>query len=161
VETRTPWATTHRVTIQLPGRSVDITVREDECILAAARAQGLDLPSLCEQGWCITCACWMLAGEVDQSASRRFYAQDREAGFALICTGRPRSDLVLRAGATEALRAHRDRHHLPVPRGTRNPLSQVCDLAHFSPKFHRRTPRLSPRLHRPGGTMRRRKGAAR
>src|SRR5205085_273653 len=103
----------------------DITVREDEFILAAARAQGLDLPSLCEQGWCITCACWVLAGQVDQSASRRFYPQDRDAGFALICTGRPRSDLVLRPGATEALRAHRDRHHLPVPRGTRTPLSQV------------------------------------
>jgi ferredoxin len=71
------------------------------------------------------CACWVLAGEVDQSASRRFYPQDRDAGFALICTGRPRSDLVLRPGATEALRAHRDRQHLPVPRGTRNPLSQV------------------------------------
>jgi hypothetical protein len=23
------------------------------------------------------------------------------------------------------MRAHRDRHHLPVPRGTRNPLSQA------------------------------------
>ena len=125
MEARTPSATAHRVTIQLPDRSVDIAVREDEVILAAARAQGLDLPSLCEQGWCITCACWVLAGEVDQSASRRFYAQDRDAGFALICTGRPRSDLVLRPGATEALRAHRDRHHLPVPRGTRNPLSQA------------------------------------
>jgi ferredoxin len=140
--------------IQLPDESVDIAVREDEFILAAARVQGLDLPSLCEQGWCITCACWVLAGEVDQSASRRFYPQDRDAGFALICTGRPRSDLVLRPGATEALRAHRDRHHLPVPRGTRNPLSRVCDPAHFSPNFHRRTSPFSPRFHRPGDTLR-------
>ena len=125
MQSRNPAVATYRVTILLPDGPVDIAVREDEFILAAARAQGLDLPSLCEQGWCITCACWVLAGEVDQSASRRFYPQDREAGFALICTGRPRSDLVLRAGATEALRAHRDRHHLPVPRGTRNPLSQA------------------------------------
>jgi len=48
VKARTPSAAAHRVTLQLPGRSVDITVREDEFILAAARAQGLDLPSLCE-----------------------------------------------------------------------------------------------------------------
>ena len=125
MEARTPAAATYRVNILLPDGPVDIAVREDEFILAAARAQGLDLPSLCEQGWCITCACWVLEGEVDQSASRRFYPQDREAGFALICTGQPRSDLVLRAGATEAMRAHRDRHHLPAPRGTRNPLSQA------------------------------------
>ena len=45
----------------------------------------------------------MLEGEVDQAASQRFYLQDRDAGFALICTGRPRSDLVLRPGATEVL----------------------------------------------------------
>ena len=151
MEARTPSAVTHRVSIQLPGRSVDIAVREDDVILAAARAQGLDLPSLCEQGWCITCACWVLAGQVDQSASRRFYPQDRDGGFALICTGRPRSDLVLRPGATEALRAHRDRHHLPVPRGTRNALSQVCDPAHFSPNFHRRERRLLCDRRRPAG----------
>ena len=125
MQSRNPAPATHRVTILLPQGPVDIAVREDEFILAAARAQGLDLPSLCEQGWCITCACWVLEGEVDQAASQRFYLQDRDAGFALICTGRPRSDLVLRPGATEAMRAQRDRHRLPVPRGTRNPLSQA------------------------------------
>jgi ferritin-like protein len=55
----------------------------------------------------------------DQSASVRYYEEDRRAGFALICTGRPRSDLHLRPGAVEEMRAHRDASHLPVPRGTR------------------------------------------
>jgi ferredoxin len=95
-----------------------IMVGADEFILASARRAGLMLPSLCEQGWCITCAVRVLSGVIDQSASRRFYAQDRQAGFGLICTGRPRSNLHLRPGATEAMRLHRVAQHLPVPRGT-------------------------------------------
>ncbi len=92
-------------------------VAADEFVLAAARRQGVALPSLCEQGWCCTCAVQLLSGSVDQSASRRFYPEDRDAGFALICTGRPRSDLRLRTHALAAMRAHRDASGLPVPRG--------------------------------------------
>ncbi len=105
--------------LELPGQIVTIAVGEHEFILAAARRAGITLPSLCEQGWCTTCAVKVLSGSVDQSASVRYYEEDRRAGFALICTGCPRSDLRLRAGAVEEMRAHRDAHHLPVPRGTR------------------------------------------
>jgi ferredoxin len=76
------------------------------------------LPSLCEQGWCITCAVWVLEGVIDQGKSRRFYDKDRRAGFGLMCTGRPRSDLRLRPGATEAMREFRIEARLPVPCGT-------------------------------------------
>ncbi len=107
----------------MPDGPTTIQVRADQFILVAGRAAGLDLPSLCEQGWCITCAVWILEGVVDQRASRRYYPQDQAAGFALPCTGRSRSDLRLRPGATEAMRANRDAHRLPVPRGTRNRLS--------------------------------------
>jgi ferredoxin len=108
---------TYRVTFELPDGPMTITAGCDEFILAAARRAGLDLPSLCEQGWCITCAAWVLEGKVDQSASRRFYRADRAAGFALLCTAKPRSDLRLRPGAKEVMRAHRIAHRLPVPRG--------------------------------------------
>jgi ferredoxin len=117
-----PAVATYRVKFCLPSGSVDIAVREDEFVLAAARKAGIELPSLCEQGWCLACACWVLVGTVDQSASLRFFPQDREAGFTLICTSRPRSDLVLQPGAVEAMRAHRDRHGLPAPRGTTSTL---------------------------------------
>jgi ferredoxin len=110
--------TVYTVTFDLPEGPVTLKVRSDECILEAARREGLEVPSLCEQGWCITCAVKVLSGIIDQAASLRFYEQDRRAGFALICTGQPRSDLHLRPGATEEMRAHRDAHHLPVPRGT-------------------------------------------
>jgi len=95
-----------------------VRIGAEEHILGAARRQGLELPSLCEQGWDLACAVKILAGKVDNSDARRYYAEDEEAGFALICTARPLSDLRLRTHQTAAMRAHRDRHGLPAPRGT-------------------------------------------
>ena len=112
-------ATVYRVEFLMPDGPTCVAVRADEFILAAARAAGLELPSLCEQGWCTTCTCKVLEGSVDQSASWRFYEADREAGFALICTGKPRSDLRLRPYAAGEMREHRIAKHLPVPRGIR------------------------------------------
>ena len=109
----------YQVVFDLPGGARTIEISGDEFILEAARRAGIELPSLCERGWCCTCAVKVLSGTIDQSASLRYYEEDRRAGFALICTGRPRSDLYLRPGAVEEMRAHRDACHLPVPRGTR------------------------------------------
>jgi ferredoxin len=92
-------------------------VPHGELIPAAARRAGLELPRLCEQGWRTTGAVRVLTGRVDQSASRRFFEADRAAGFALICTGWPVSDLRLQPCTADAVRAHRDAHRLPVPRG--------------------------------------------
>ncbi len=109
----------YQVVFDLPGGVRTIEIGGEEFILDAARRAGVELPSLCERGWCCTCAVKVLSGTIDQSASLRYYEEDRRAGFALICTGRPRSDLHLRPGAVEEMRAHRDACHLPVPRGTR------------------------------------------
>lgn len=110
--------TCYQVTFEFSEGETTIAVRDDEFILDAARRAGLILPSLCERGWCITCAVRIESGCVNQSAALRYYEADRQAGFALICTARPCSDLRLRPGATEEMRQHRDAHHLPVPRGT-------------------------------------------
>lgn len=108
----------YQVTFDLSEGKITLAVRSDEFILDAARQAGLTLPALCEQGWCITCATRIVSGSVDQSAAARYYDVDRQAGFALICTAQPRSDVRLRPYAAEEMRAHRDAHHLPVPRGT-------------------------------------------
>ena len=92
-----------------------LRVHPDEYILSAARRADVLLPSLCEQGWCTTCAARILEGEVDQSDSLRFYPEDRQAGFALLCTGRARSNLVLRTHAAAELREHRRALRLPTP----------------------------------------------
>ena len=111
--------TWYRVELTLPsGRTACFTLRSEQYILEAAREHGIVLPSLCEQGWCCTCAVRVLEGTVDQSDSRRFYEADRRAGFALICTGKPRSDLKLKTHALPEMRAHRIALRLPVPRGT-------------------------------------------
>jgi ferredoxin len=109
----------HQVTFEYPDGGVcEVAVDEDEYILAAARRAGLELPSLCEQGWDLACAVKVLAGEFDNSDARRYYEQDREGGFALICTAKPCSDLRLRTHQTEAMREHRDAYGLPAPKGT-------------------------------------------
>lgn len=109
---------TFRVTFRMPdGSAPAVDVGEDEHVLDAALAAGLELPYSCLQGWCLTCAARVTSGVVDQRDSRRYYAADREAGFALICTGRPRSDLVVEPFARDAMRRERDRRHLPYPHG--------------------------------------------
>ena len=90
---------------------------EDEIILIAAYREGFDLPSMCLQGWCITCAGRVEGpGDWDQSASLRYFPQDREDGFILLCTAQPMSDLVIRTHQRIALRDHRLALGLPTPR---------------------------------------------
>ena len=52
---------------------------------------------------------------MDQSASVSYYPEDKAAGFALICTGRPRSDLVLVTHQEHIMRAYRKTRGLPAP----------------------------------------------
>jgi ferredoxin len=110
---------THTIELIVPdGSRPRLEVREDEFILAAAYQAGLDLPSMCLQGWCTTCAGRVEGpGDWSQSASRRYFRQDRETGFILLCTARPRSDLLIRTHQSAAMREHRITHRLPTPRG--------------------------------------------
>jgi ferredoxin len=112
-------AARYRVVFELPsGETHELTVGEDEHVLAAARRAGLELPSLCERGWDLACAVRVLEGRLDHSDAQRYYREDEQAGFALICTAKPLSDLRLRTHETQAMRRNRDLHGLPAPRGT-------------------------------------------
>ncbi|MDQ4144380.1 MAG: 2Fe-2S iron-sulfur cluster binding domain-containing protein [Actinomycetota bacterium] len=106
------------VVFELDEGEAGVEVNAGEYILQAARDAGLELPSMCEQGWCTTCAVEIVEGEIDQSDSRRYYEDDRRAGFGLICTGKPRSALRLRPGASRNMRRFRRSRGLPVPRAT-------------------------------------------
>ena len=100
----------------MPGEERSIRVGADEHIWDAADRQGIKLPALCHQGWCLTCAGRIEgAGEVDQKDSLVFFPQDRQAGFALLCTGRPSSDLTIRTHQANEMRKHRLRNGLPSP----------------------------------------------
>ncbi len=108
----------YQITVVTRGVETSFPCRASEFILQAALDCGLDLPYSCLQGWCITCAVRLLSGDVDQSRSRRFFAEDAQAGFALICTGRPRSDARIEPHQKEAMRAYRIALKLPVPLGS-------------------------------------------
>jgi ferredoxin len=108
---------TYSVTFITPERQVTVPVADDQYLLEAAVEAGLDLPYMCLQGWCTTCSGRIVEGRVDQSEARRFYPQDAEAGFVLLCSAYPRSDLKIVTHQKEAVRARRCALGLPAPRG--------------------------------------------
>lgn len=105
------------MTFVTPAGETAASVAADEDLLSAAARAGLDLPLTCLQGWCITCAARLERGRVDQSDALRVYQEDADAGFVLLCSAYPRSDLRVRTHQKEAMRRHRRRRGLPVPGG--------------------------------------------
>jgi len=105
------------VTLKLPsGEKHSLRVGADRHILDAAYDAELDLPSMCLQGWCLTCAARVEGkGDWDNADARRYFRSDREAGFILPCTAKPRSDLTLRTHQRVAMRDHRLKLGLPAP----------------------------------------------
>jgi ferredoxin len=106
-----------RVTFLANAKETEVRIAGDEYLLDAAVAAGLDLPYMCLQGWCTTCAGKLLEGTMDQSEARRFYPQDEAGRFVLLCCALPRSDLRVLTHQMEAMRAHRAAHGLAAPRG--------------------------------------------
>ena len=111
-----PDDSTFSVSLLLPSGERTISVRSDEHIWDAAFAQGIVLPALCHQGRCLTCAAKLEgAGEVNQSDSVDYYPEDREAGFVLLCTGKPRSPLRILTHQAAQMRTFRKQKNLPSP----------------------------------------------
>lgn len=93
-----------------------ITVGEGEHIWDAAKAQGITLPAICHQGRCLTCAGQLEGGgDFDSSDASYYYPDDRQAGYILLCTAKPRSDLTIRTDQQHEMRAFRRAHRLPAP----------------------------------------------
>lgn len=86
-------AQTYTVEIQHQGSTHALAVAEDETILAAAQAAGLDLPYSCSAGVCTTCAAQVLAGSLDQTEGMGVSPELQAQGYALLCVSYPRSDL--------------------------------------------------------------------
>lgn len=112
----------HEVTFRTPdGEESTLRVGEDQYLLFAALDAGLDLPSTCLQGWCTTCAGRVVEGDVetdvDQSGAFRYFEEDAEEGFVLLCSAQPRGDLVIETHRKAELREHRREHDRPAPGG--------------------------------------------
>ena len=106
-----------RVELLLPTKETRvIQVGRDEHIWDAAFKAGIELPALCHQGYCLTCAGKLEEpGEIDQSDSLIYFPQDREADFVLLCTGKPRSNLRIRTHQQQQMREFRKSKKLPAP----------------------------------------------
>lgn len=107
----------YRVLLRLPENATkEISVGEDQHIWDAAYAAGLELPSICHQGRCLTCAGRLLApGDFDSSDAVAYFPEDRVEGFILLCTARPRSNLEIETHQQYAMREHRKKLGLPAP----------------------------------------------
>lgn len=105
------------VTLVLPqGEERSLPVGRDQHIWDAAFAAGITLPALCHQGYCLTCAGRLEnGGEVEQSDSLVYFPEDRQAGFVLLCTGKPRSPLRIRTHQQKEMRRFRKQKKLPAP----------------------------------------------
>ena len=84
---------TYTVEIQHQGSTHTLQVPDNQTILEAAQASGLELPNSCNAGICTTCAAQVIEGTVDQPDAMGVSPELREQGYALLCVAYPRSDL--------------------------------------------------------------------
>jgi ferredoxin len=106
----------YRVMLEGPDGMREIAAGAGEHIWDAALGQGIQLPAICHQGFCLTCAGQLLApGEFDSSDCEQYFPEDRESGYILLCTSKARSDLQVRTHAADEMRRHRVAHRLPSP----------------------------------------------
>ena len=105
--------------VSLAGETFELEVDEDEYVLWAARNAGVWLPADCQQGWCCRCAGELRSGELDQTDSRRYFEEDRDAALHLLCTATPASDCRIRVCQYEAMLEERASHDLPPGRSKR------------------------------------------
>lgn len=88
-------ANTYTVEVHHQGSLHHLTVPDNQTILSAAQAAGLDLPYSCSAGVCTTCAALIIEGSVDQTDGMGVSPDLQSKGYALLCVARPCSDVKL------------------------------------------------------------------
>ncbi len=103
------------VVLETPEGERSFLCNRNEFIWNAAALNGVLLPSICHQGRCLTCAGRLLKGSIDQSSANSFFSEDKEAGFVLLCTAKPCSEVHIRTHEQWVMREHRVKLGLPAP----------------------------------------------
>lgn len=69
--------------------------RDDDNIVDAAAANGIELPYSCKGGVCATCRCHVREGKVSMASNYGLEPWEVEKGFVLACQSRPVSEVVI------------------------------------------------------------------
>ena len=90
-------ANEYSVRIEPHGRTLH--VREDQPVLEAALAAGLNLPHSCKSGHCSSCRARLLEGRIRYPAARPagITVEEERSGHILLCQARAQSDLTVEA----------------------------------------------------------------
>ena len=83
----------HNIKVELEKKTHVFLCREDQDIISAAKANGIDLPSSCCSGVCTSCASMIIKGIVEQEDAMGLNEHLKDEGFALLCVAYPKSDL--------------------------------------------------------------------
>ncbi len=79
------------VTVELDGETHDFVWPRSATLVDVMLSKGLDVPFSCREGECGSCACTVVAGEVDSPPSAILDAEDIANGYVLACQARPKS----------------------------------------------------------------------
>nr|WP_255673920.1 hybrid-cluster NAD(P)-dependent oxidoreductase [Komagataeibacter sp. FNDCF1] len=88
-----PDVTTFNITFSRQDRTIQAL--PEQSVLAAARKNGIRLPSSCANGVCGTCKSKLVSGSVDMKHGGGIRQREVDAGMFLPCCSRPLSDLVI------------------------------------------------------------------
>lgn len=96
---------TYTVTLldEAKGSRTTIEVAEQEFILDAAEAQGVDIAYCCRTGACTVCTGRIVQGYLDQSSHCFLKDNELKAGFALLCAASPQSDCTIKINQEDEL----------------------------------------------------------
>ena len=81
-----------QLTIHLDGIESLIPVADNQTLLDAAAAAGLELPSMCRAGHCSACAVKLIAGRVTMDTCAALSKRDRDSGLILACQAIPETE---------------------------------------------------------------------
>ncbi len=88
----------YNIKVELEKKTYVFLCPEDQDIVSAAKANGIDLPNSCCSGVCTSCASMVIEGTVEQEDAMGLNDDLKEKGFALLCVAYPKSNLRIIVG---------------------------------------------------------------
>ena len=104
-----------RVVLETPEGIRSFDCSEEEYIWDASATNDIVLPAICHQGRCLSCAGRLLEGNVEHDHVDAYFAEDKTAGYILLCRALARSDVRILTHQEWKMRKHRLAKGLPAP----------------------------------------------